>query len=613
MIPPRRAIARTDEFLRIATLPRRRWSEDDPETIDLAARMSVLLRLPGSTAELWPVQAIALADLYECGGLFAPIPVGGGKTLVTFLAPVAYGMKRPILLVPHKLVEKTIRDFRRLALDWRSPESFYIESYEMLSRDYADGDDEVSLLDQYGPDGLLCDEVHWLKNPRAARTKKFNRFRARHPEIPFAGLSGTTGNRSLGESVHIQTWALGAGAPAPKGGYAIKEWCSALDVGIERRIHPGALLDFATDEDYVDAPDELTVARRGYRRRFVETPGIVAYAKPYDLASLSVTEVGPPAYGPATETAFAKLRDDWELPDGTTLEDGKIAVSRDAPGLALENGMAVAAAARSLALGFYDTWDPPPPPTWMAARKAWHKACRVVLSTNRRGLDSAEHVARAALRDELRDGWPRARATLERWRAVRPSYRPKTKAVWIDDAAIRFVESWMVVATKRGEPGIVWVDRIAFAERLAKITGALFYHRAGFAGKAFIDDSRPGGRRAGAAGCIIASVEANAEGRNLQEHWSNNFVVSPPSTGQKWNQLLGRTHRHGQPADEVSCDALIGCREHVTAWLSAMADGYFTVDTSGLPSKLLYCDATMPDDAELDRRTGTTARYPLPG
>jgi hypothetical protein len=98
--------------------------------------------------------------------------------------------------------------------------------------------------------------------------------------------------------------------------------------------------------------------------------------------------------------------------------------------------------------------------------------------------------------------------------------------------------------------------------------------------------------------CAILSIEANREGRNLQR-FSRNLVVSPPQQGDRWQQLLARTHRDGQDADEVICDVVISCAEHADAMRIALSDAQYQEDITGDHQKLLLADVVMPDTSEL--------------
>jgi len=80
-----------------------------------------------------------------------------------------------------------------------------------------------------------------------------------------------------------------------------------------------------------------------------------------------------------------------------------------------------------------------------------------------------------------------------------------------------------------------------------------------------------------------------------------NLVTSCPPSASIVEQLVGRTHRDGQEADEVVVDILLGCREHHDAFQRALDGARATADTLGHDQKLLLADVLMPN---IDDRKG---------
>ena len=307
------SVAHTAEFQRVANLPRRVWATEDLAT--LAKDLTSILRTPNGTMHLRPVQALALHDAGIEGGLFGPIGVGEGKTLVTLLLPVVLSARRPLLLLPAGLIEKTQRERLALSMHWRIPNTLRVFSYNMLG--LVQAKDE---LETYAPDLIICDEVHRLKNRRAAVTRRVARYMHAFPTTRFCGLSGTVMDKSMTDFAHILLWCLKLGAPIPTSREEIEEWAEALDEGVDplARRRAGALLEFATPP-YGPA-DEHIAARRGFRRRLTETPGVVATVGEGEHVDCSIyvrelrTKVAP-----ITEANFAKLRGEWQTPDGWEL------------------------------------------------------------------------------------------------------------------------------------------------------------------------------------------------------------------------------------------------------------------------------------------------------
>lgn len=543
-----RVVQDSPELRRIVALPRRPQEHSD----EIAAWLSRNLRRPGGTQTLRPIQATALYEIWRSRGLFGPIGVGEGKTLVTLLAPVVLGSLAPILLLPAKLVEKTRREIVQLNRHWKIPNHLRIYSYEMLGRA-----DHVHLLDRYPPcDLLVCDECHKLRNPKAAVTRRVKRF-LEASRVPFVGLSGTVTKRSIRDYEHLLRWSLGAMSPLPHGG-ELEDWADALDEHDRERPGPGMLVQLSGGD-----PD-LTAVRRGYQRRLVETPGVVASVRNRIGASLLVRGVRYPQ-GPAIAEAFAALRR-WELPDGRGLVDG----------------MERWRHARELALGFWSRWDPPGPEPWMRARAAWWSVMREILSYSRT-LDSPEAVARAIDAGDHKH----ARAALETWRAVKDTFVPNTVPVWVDFDPLSFVQSW-------GEKydGLIWCDHVPFARELAKRTKWRYYGREGMTddGRSLVDYD---------GGTAIVSRQSGGEGFNLQKDCWLSLVTAVVANGLQAEQLFGRLHRPGQEND-VTFDLMLGCREHVEGFWQAHADAHYANATMGDEQKLTYADIDIPQLHEFD-------------
>lgn len=553
-----RAVQHTRELERVLRIPRRIW--DDAEARAFAEQLTQALKKPQGGMSLRPIQALALYEAGTVGGLFGPIGVGQGKTLISLLAPFVLFSRRPLLLTRANLIEKTKRDWRALAPHWPIPNFIRIESYEKLGRA-----GHSQLLDQYAPDLIISDECHRLKNRKAAVTRRVSRYMDHNPQTRFIAISGTITRKSLLEWAHLIRWALKVNAPIPGADHyrETEEWAEALDekpTG-DNLVKPGALAFFCNAQERQD-PDPLTAVRKAYRRRLVETPGVVATTDNLLGCSLTI-QVAETDLGPAVSDAFRVLRSQWETPDGWPISDP----------------MTLNRHARELALGFYYVWDPRPPVEWLEPRREWSKVCREILANNKRHLDSELQVIQAVDAGH----YPQAVEALERWREVKPSFIPNTVPVWLDDSVIQFCARWMAQG-----PGLVWCEHRAFAIELARQTGIAYYAERGLDGGGRYVEDHPAGEPA------ILSVASNLEGRNLQTKWSRNLIVSPPANAQVLEQLLGRTHRSGQEADEVTADVICTVIEHAEAFDRAKRQAAYIEATTGQSQKLLYADVTFP-------------------
>lgn len=488
------------------------------------------------------------------------------NTLVSLLAPVVKFSQRPLLIVPAKLLHKTEHDRAKLSKHWALPKFLRIMSYEWLGRAQA-----ADALEAYKPDFVILDECHKVKNRHAAVSRRVIRFFQTHPEVQCVALSGTITKRSLFDYAHMLKWCLSPKkTPLPLRHADLELWADALDErkgnpGEVRRADPGALEIFCNEEEKKiwDHGDKRRAARSAYRRRLIETEGVIAsYETPID-ATLTLSAVEP-AVSAKVEEAFEKLRRTWETPDGWPISDG----------------LTMARHARELALGFFYVWDPRPPRHWLDARREWCAFVRKVLKHSHK-LDSELQVRRAYPDDPL----------LKKWQAVAKDFEPNTKPVWLDTSVLEWCAAWA-----EENKGIVWTEHTCFGERLQE-HGLTYYGKRG-------EDSMGRPIEAHEPGTpLVASIASNAEGRNLQA-WSDNLITSFPPGGTLAEQLLGRTHRPGQEADEVSFDIVVTCAEHVGAFWQAWKDASYVQASTGAPQKLLLAGIDMPDADDIESRSG---------
>lgn len=552
----RKPVFPSEDFYRIKKLAKRKH-----EPIEVQQGLTALLKTPQGEQTLRPLQAMALCEAGEKRGGFFPLRVGLGKTLISLLLASVIECKRPTLILPAALIDKTEKERQELSKHWRIFKGIRLYSYEMLGRVQG-----ARSLDIWRPDLVIADECHRLKNKRAGVTRRVVRYMLEHPETAFVAMSGTVMKNSLRDFAHVIGWCLKDGSPLPLQEHTVMEWADALDEKVNgfSRLDPGVLLEFCEVEDQ-DPQDELGSARRGFRRRLTETPAVVASSGVEDAdCSLYISALEYDV-SPATEKNFTTLRTLWETPDGW----------------ALSEAMAVWRHARELAIGLHYCWDPRPPPEWLLARKLWAAFVRETLS-NSRTLDTELQVANAVLSEELDS--PEYHA----WREIKDTFTINSKPVWHDTSALEVCERW----AQKNE-GIVWCEHTFFAEELSRRTGLPYFGSGGL--------NAMGQRIEECRGSLIASVAANSTGRNLQR-WSRNLITAVPNGAPQWEQLMGRTHRSGQQSDEVTVDVLFGCAEHHEGFERARAAARMIQDSTGHTQKILTADVAWP---KLMGRAGT--------
>lgn len=417
---------------------------------------------------------------------------------------------------------------------------------------------------------------HKLKSTSAVCTRRLHRYLTKeNPEARYLDMSGTMTKRSILEYNHRQNWAIPDGLqPLPRKFHEVKDWADAIDekTSPAGRLMPGALLQFCNDAEIKEIATDprkstsVRVVRTAYCRRLMTAPGVVGTEEQFDGAMSLLIQAHEFEPGQAVLDAFQGLRDDWELPDGHPI---------DMPATLWMH-------ARSLIQGFYRRWDPLPPPEWLQARKAWAATCREILARYH-DIESPLIASRAV--DEGRIPW--AKGALAEWREIKSTFVPNSVPVWIDDACLRWVADW---ASKNR--GIIWVHEVPFGERLSAATGLPYYGAKGlYQGRAIESDTQT----------CIASIQANAEGRNLQQY-SQNLVVSCPPGGGVWEQMTGRTHRDGQDADEVGVDVLLCCYEQWDVFRRARRDAEYIERTTAQCQKLNFADIVIQEEADIEAR-----------
>lgn len=363
------------EIQRIVSLPL--VAQPDEGVIEAFCAEEVQARYFEEGFRLFPTQvgAVLAWDLYA--GLFAPIGVGWGKTLITLMiANRAYlrgESERSILFVPSQVYEQLTKTdipwarkrvglsvpFHLMAgrgLDARrhiaasGRRGCYILPYTLLSTrdseallsgDHSNPPPNKPAIDGIRPDLLILDEAHSVKNPKAARTRRLRRYiHAYQPRL--VALSGTITSKSINEYHHLISQALRDLCPLPQSTELANNWSYILDPerpsagpGV-RGPGPGAsktgplvpLVHWARrhfpDEEI---PEGVPGFRKAYRLRLTSTPGVVATGDMEIGVSLTLNNQPVPKYRShpgwlLLEKLMKEVDELWRTPSGDEIEEG---------------------------------------------------------------------------------------------------------------------------------------------------------------------------------------------------------------------------------------------------------------------------------------------------
>jgi hypothetical protein len=543
------AIEESDDLLRVKNLPRRVYDREQAERD--ARDLTPLLTTPAGKkagVSLFPQQAFVLREFFEHRGAFAALDTGDGKTLVSFLAPYVADAKRPVLVIPEGLREKTHKEFAEYARHWVTPRPApRIVGYKELTYEQ-----NVDLLERLEPDLYVFDEFHKASKQEGSAAKRLGRdIDARN--VPALVMTATSGRLSILDYSHGLTWALKEGAPVPLDHDEVEAWANALDLKdprMSRRLKPGALLDLIELYD-VEGVDDLGRARAAYCKRLVETYGYVFPNTEGCDQPLTIRQVVAPE-DKQIDQHFKRFREEAVTPDDWDITDPLSAWNLEA----------------QLGAGFSYVPDPRPPEEWLERRKAFAKFVRRIIAhsaNTRRPLDTEKAVKKA---------YPTHEAIVA-WQEIEKSFKLRTKPVWYSGSVVYAAADW---AAKNH--GLIWVQHLAVGEALAEVTGLPFYSAQGETAYGASIERDPG------KGTVILSIGSNIEGRNLQDRWHKNLIIGFPQSALYVHQLLSRTHRYGQ---RRPVEATVMLTSGGTAYSFDMAqrEAEFVFSTQGQRQKLL--------------------------
>ncbi len=572
---------------------------------------------------LFPTQVAAVTAFQETGGGIFPIGVGWGKTGISIMcAEHAYRnrMRKILLMVPPQqisgLLKRHIPEWRR-RVPISTPFHFlggrgasarksiaesgapgvYVYPYSLLS-----ATDAMSLLEVIRPDVVIADEAHNLKNPKAARTKRLLHFlREQNPKPALVAMSGTITTKNIGEYHHLAVLALRERCPIPRQASLTFFWGQILNADAitpngyaKAMMQP--LLGWARSSFPAEQfrADQTESYRRAFRYRFTTAPGVVATGDEEIGVSLRLENI------------------ECSQPGGKLLEliedvDERMVTPQGEP---IDHALHCFKWRYELSAGFYNALVWPTEEELMknrrisqpeaellllkakkhqAALQEYHRALRDFFKGSPPGLDTPREVGRSmSMHGDRHVGG----LVYGLWRAVKDldfEGRPErlSRPVRVDDFKIKQAIKW----SEEFGSGLIWVyhqEMGTWAVEALKEAGIDALHAPAGADD-LIEDVGDYGRGGKGDRIVVASMASHGTGRNLQA-FQHQLFLQWPRSAQMAEQVLGRTHRNGQLADELVAHTLLTIEPDHVCRAASLNDAIYIQQTLGSRQKILICD-----------------------
>lgn len=537
------------EPVRIANLP-----TYDYKAVDLTSHF----KSPEGTMTLRPLQNKAIQTCMDAGGGVLLLGCGVGKTLISFLLPVAMKARNPLLLLPAALVTKTKAEFFSYEANFKIklPE---IMSYEKLSRRSAQ-----KYLTELNPDLIIADEAHHLKSIDSTRTGRLGKYLVNNPGCKFVVMSGTLFNKSVADFAHLSDWALEEGSPVPNN----HRDTEVFDLVLTGEANSYQYRQFEPMMVWGNS------ARSAVYNRLNSAQGVVLTTDEAVPSSLRLIKLQ------------GKVPDELQKAINQCFESG--AMSQVLTDMDLDFDISAINASQHLwddldqfalrALGqmlsgclYYWNWpDNEADDEWLLARKEWRRAVRIIREMDIEDYDSP-HIIETDFYDLPQDIVDAFSNSHDKWQTVKHRPAPPRDSVWVSDYMITYIANWV---SEQTIPYIIWVDSVELGDRLSECLNITYYG----AGAEVPTVAEP---------CIM-SIRSHGTGKNLQA-WSVNLVVSAIADPSTWEQMIARTHRNGQLADEV----LVYVFSHSifgSSFGNAYKQAKVVSETTGQPQRIVYAD-----------------------
>lgn len=498
------------------------------------------------------------------GGILAPVPTGGGKTLIAASLGTALGLRGAecVLVVPAPMRAKTPQYLQEYEHEFEIEAPQTVITYSDLST-LATGLKRIkdkpgakppNLLTALPPAGTvklwIFDEAQNLRSEDSQASRVARELLKKSPGFVVL-MSATLIARSLEDCDHLFEWVLGDRSPLPvKSNYRTRASLRAV-TGASHEWEHGAPQDEDFDvarkwlglsswpQDWFAAKTTLT--RSLVAERIWAHPCVVRGPEDSTNIPIRLIHHNPPI--PQACVDALKNVEDWMLPDS---EEGE-------PTGAVDMATKRALMRLQLSLGFYLRTGFQSPQDEAEYRQAWFAW----------SLRSAS--LSASVRARIQQG-READAVWDRFK--RAAKFSQTQAVWVSEDVLR----WIIErARKSPNPPILWYHHKALAAKL-KALG--------------VTTCEAGVPEPEETVLCALSIGHHGTGKRL-ERWSDQWVLEPPMAADRWDQLLGRTVRPGQKAPEVCVRVLQHTRAMQDRMTRAFDEARRRQELEGRAQKLL--------------------------
>jgi len=577
--------------------------------------------IAGSGFSFWPIQAAALSAFRQHRGLFAPIGVGWGKTIITQVLPfIAFQeewIDRALLIVPAQVISQLLRrDFpfarrhvtaqypvhilhgaprsRRKRLAKNKNPGLYVMSYSMLSRD------EDQLIERIEPELIILDECDKVSRREAARTKRLLHY-VKDKKPYGAALSGTITSKSIKDYHHLIDWCLKDNSPLPHKKKLVSLWADCVDADGswwedgKQFLAPLVLwAERLASEQMKGQTEKVDIFRAAYRVRLRSAPGVVATGDEEIGSSLVLMPfVGTCCPGEELIEKITDVELRWLSPSGDEIS----------------HAMHKWRYLYELSAGFYNLLRWPDKnecsrPDLLEQAKEHHEAQQEYHKVLRKwfndhphayGLDTPLTVGKnMALYGAMNVG----KELFSLWGSMKALEHPELpqripEGVRVDSFKVNAAISWVSSSMLRKKGGIIWYHNQEIGRWLHELLPQALWCPAGKESNEAIIDPTNQGR------FVIASMKAHGTGKNLQA-WSNMFFMQWPRSAKLAEQVLGRLHRNGQKAEEVIAEIPLFRHKDVSPidemnMAASIVDSLYIQQTTGSRQKIIYCNwSPMP-------------------